>query len=246
MNNINDSYFHGYYKDIWKEIIPKELTVKEVDFIQQYFNLQPNCKVLDIMCGYGRHAIPLAEKGIAVTGVDNLTEYVSELSQIATERSLPITAFQSDIVEFKSFDSFDLAIWMGNSLNFFQANDIKIILQNVFSQLKVGGHLLIHSWSISEIVTKQFVSKGWNYVNGMKLLTDSKFLFHPTRIETETIIIDIDGKSESKLAIDYIFSLSELTDLLLSAGFTGLEYFSIPGKKQYSFGDTRIYITVTK
>ena len=63
MNNINDSYFDGYYKDIWRSIIPAELTRKEVDFIVSYFKLQPGNKVLDIMCGYGRHAIALAKKG---------------------------------------------------------------------------------------------------------------------------------------------------------------------------------------
>ena len=56
MSNINNTYFDGYYKEIWKAIIPDELTVKEVDFILPYFNLQPGSKVLDLMCGYGRHA----------------------------------------------------------------------------------------------------------------------------------------------------------------------------------------------
>ena len=34
----------------------------------QYFNLQPESKVLDLMCGYGRHAIALAKKGIRSHG----------------------------------------------------------------------------------------------------------------------------------------------------------------------------------
>ncbi len=79
MSNINDTYFDGYYKDIWRSIIPEELTVKEVDFMQQYFNLDTGSKVLDLMCGYGRHAIALAKKGIPVTAVDILDEYIDEI-----------------------------------------------------------------------------------------------------------------------------------------------------------------------
>ena len=33
MGNINDTYFDGHYKEIWKTIIPAELTGKEIDFI---------------------------------------------------------------------------------------------------------------------------------------------------------------------------------------------------------------------
>ena len=76
MENVNNTYFDGYYKEIWRSYIPPELTVKETDFMIRHFNLQPGNKVLDIMCGYGRHAIALAEKGISVTAVDNLSEYI--------------------------------------------------------------------------------------------------------------------------------------------------------------------------
>ena len=83
MENINNSYFDGYYKDIWRTLIPSELTVKETDFMLQYFSLQPGNKVLDLMCGYGRHAISLAEKGIEITAVDNLDEYITEINEVA-------------------------------------------------------------------------------------------------------------------------------------------------------------------
>ena len=49
----------------------------------QYFNLQPGSKVLDLMCGYGRHAIALAKKGIEVTAIDNLEEYINEIKDTA-------------------------------------------------------------------------------------------------------------------------------------------------------------------
>lgn len=41
MSNINDTYFDGHYKEIWRTIIPDELTVKETDFILNYFTLEP-------------------------------------------------------------------------------------------------------------------------------------------------------------------------------------------------------------
>ena len=79
--NVNNSFFDGQYKEIWRAFIPEELTRRELDFIVQYFNLNPEHKVLDIMCGYGRHAIGLARRGINVAAVDNLREYIEEIQQ---------------------------------------------------------------------------------------------------------------------------------------------------------------------
>lgn len=244
--NINNSYFDGYYKEIWRAIIPDELTAKEVDFMLQYFNLKPGDKVLDMMCGYGRHAIGLARKGVAVTAVDNLPDYISEIKQMAKQQNLPVDAVKADVIQYQADAVFDLAICMGNSLNFFGAEDTQQLLSNISSHLKPGGHFFINSWSIAEIAIKNFKGKAWEITNGMKYLTDSKFLFQPTRIETESIIIAPDGRSETKTAIDYIFSIAEMEAMLNKAGLILKEVYSIPGKKKFTLGEPRAYIVAEK
>ena len=127
MSNINDTFFDGHYKEIWKTLIPDELTVKEVDFMVPHFGLQPGSKVLDLMCGYGRHAIALAKKGIVVTAVDNLGDYIDEIKQVAEKDNLPLQAVKHDVITYPLDADFDLAICMGNSLNFFNASDLGTI-----------------------------------------------------------------------------------------------------------------------
>ena len=244
--NVNDVYFDGFYKDIWRSVIPKELTVKETEFILDYFHLQPGKKVLDMMCGYGRHALALAGKGIIVTAVDNLKDYIDEIKQIAENENLPLTAICDDVLEFKSGDQFDLAICMGNSLNFFNENDTEILLSKISSFLKPNGHLLIHTWSLAEIVQKKFIDKSSSKIGDYTFLTDSKYLLDPTRVETETTITAPDGTKESKTAIDYVFSEKEMESLLNRSGFNLKENFSIPRKKQFSIGDVRAYIIAEK
>ena len=246
MENINDSYFDGYYKEMWRTIIPEELTVREVDFIVPYFNLQPGNTVLDLMCGYGRHAIALAKKNIGVTAVDNLDSYIKEIKQVAQKEKLTINAVRSGAIEFKTDDTFDLVLCMGNSLNFFNASDTALILANISSSLKTGGNLLINTWSLAEIAIKQFKERNWTYVGDFKFLVESRYLFHPTRIETEHFIIAPDGKSESKSAIDYIFSIAEMESMLSKAGLAMKEIYSIPGKKKFTLGEPRAYIIAGK
>ena len=246
MSNINDTFFEGYYKEVWRSIIPDELTVKEIDFIISHFNLEPGSKVLDLMCGYGRHAIALAKKGMAVTAVDNLGDYTSEISKVSEKEQLPLKVMKADAITYQPDDEFDLIICMGNSLNFFNAEETTKIFDKIVSVLKPGGHLLINSWSLAEIVIKNFQQKSWSTVAGMKSLADSKFLFHPTRIETEWTFIDAAGKTENKTGVDYIYSINEMETMLNQAGLVLKEVYSIPGKKKFSLGEPRAYLVAEK
>ncbi|MBA3284745.1 MAG: hypothetical protein H0U27_06770, partial [Nitrosopumilus sp.] len=75
-SNINDSFFDGVYKKVWKKMMPVALTGVEIEFIIEICDLKEMDKVLDLMCGHGRHAIGLAEKGYQVKAVDNQPEYI--------------------------------------------------------------------------------------------------------------------------------------------------------------------------
>ena len=246
MGNINDTYFNGEYKEIWRTLIPDELTVKEIDFMLPYFNLQPGSKVLDLMCGYGRHAIALARKGISVVAVDNLGDYTNEIAETSDKEQLPLKVITADVISYKMDDEFDLAMCMGNSLNFFNAEDTTKLLSNISAHLKPGGHLLINSWSLAEIAFKNFTPKGWSKVGDLKFLTDSKLLFHPTRMETDSTIIFPGGETEAKTGIDYIFSINEMEAMLKVAGLTLKEVYSIPGRKKFTLGEPRAYLVAAK
>jgi SAM-dependent methyltransferase len=246
MANINDHFFDGYYKEIWKSLIPAELTAKEIDFMLSYFNLGHSNNVLDLMCGYGRHALGLGRKGVNVTAIDNLDSYIKEVCETIELEQLPVKAIRADVLEFKTNEKYDLAICMGNSLNFFDEKDTRTLLKHVSKQLNPDGHLLINSWSLLEIAVKNFREKSWSQVGEQKFLTDSKFLFHPTRIEVESLILFADGTTESKTGIDYLFSINEIENMLTGSGFTLKEVFSIPGKKKFTVNEPRAYIVAVK
>lgn len=242
MENINNSYFDGYYKDIWKSIVPAELTIRESDFIQRYFDLRHDERVLDLMCGYGRHAIELGKKGMKVTAVDNLQSYIAEIEKVAAEENLPIDAIQSDIAKFEPDGLYKLALCMGNSLCFFNRNDTNAILKMINRHLGPGGHFLINTWMLAEIAFNDFRDKSWSKVGDLKYITESKYLLQPSRIETEHLIIGPKGEMETKKAVDYIYSISETENMLNEGGFDLVDVYSIPGKKKFTLGDPRAYI----
>jgi SAM-dependent methyltransferase len=65
-----ESFFGPDYFEIYRDAFPAEATTADVDGIVSRLGLGAGARVLDLACGHGRHAIPLAERGHAVTGFD--------------------------------------------------------------------------------------------------------------------------------------------------------------------------------
>src|SRR4030095_8474216 len=244
--NVNNSFFDGHYKDIWRHIFPEKTTLAEVDFIVEEAKLKLGQHVLDVMCGYGRHSLELANRGINVTAIDNLPDYINEIKEKAATKNLPIECICTDILEMQVDQEFDAVICMGNSLQFFSEEDSIRILSNISAHLKPGGKFFINTWSLAEIAVKNFKEKSWSRIGELLFLTESKFLFHPARIETASIIITDKGDREEKTGIDFIFSISELESMLNKTGFQLKEIYSIPGKKKFTVGEPRAYIVSEK
>jgi hypothetical protein len=93
---------------------------------------------------------------------------------------------------------------------------------------------------------KNYKDKSWSKINNLLFLSESKFLLRPARIETTSIIITDKGEREEKPGVDYIFSIGELEAMLNKTGFILNEIYSIPGKKQFSFGEPRAYLVAER
>ncbi|HMR90892.1 MAG TPA: methyltransferase domain-containing protein [Chitinophagaceae bacterium] len=246
MVNVNDTFFEGQYKEIWRAVTPAQLTDKEVAFLISYFDLKPGSRVLDFMCGYGRHALGLARQGVWVTAVDNLADYISEIEKTAAEEQLPVKAVQASVTEFIPESDFDLVICMGNSLNFFDKGTLQSLLSRLAAAIRQGGALLIHTWSLTETVVKEFVPRSWAAFGDTKILTEARYLLRPARIESTTTIISPEGIIETREGVDYIFSLAEMEDMLQDAGFFLKAAYTVPGRKEFEPGDSRAYLIAQK
>ena len=135
---------------------------------------------------------------------------------------------------------------MGNSLAFFNAETILSILDKIAACLKQNGILLINSWMIGEIAAKNFQERSWHYIDEYKFIQESKYLFHPTRIETDYTILAPTGEIENLKGVDYIFSFAELETMLNKAGFKMEEVYSTPRKRKFRFGEPRAYVVARK
>lgn len=245
--NINDTFFNATYQEVWRKLIPAGLSEAECDFIVDAANLQPGDRVLDLMCGYGRHALELARRGYPVTAVDNSVAYTDEIARTANLESLPVDAQAASVLRMNLTGEYKAAICMGNSFAFFDRADAGALLAKIAAHLHPEGLLLINSWMIAEIAIRHFREKDWYEVDGYKYLLDYRFRFQPSRIESEHTLVGADGTVEVIKGVDYIFTLAELETMLNEAGLTTTGLYNAPRRQRpFKMGDSRIYITAGK
>jgi SAM-dependent methyltransferase len=103
--------------------------------------------ILDLGCGTGNHAIRLAQRGYAVTGVDRSEEMLVIARQKAQDNDLNCTFIQSDIRTFRSEQKFDVIIMMFAVLGYLTENeDIQKALDTARDQLNPGGLFICDLW----------------------------------------------------------------------------------------------------
>ncbi len=111
MSTAYDKYYQN--PDYFGEAYPELL-----NYFKKY---DGQGKVLDMGCGQGRDAIPLARMGFEVIGLDSSKVGVEQVNECAVAEGLKLKAYKADIYEFKDFESFDFVLY--NSMFHFEAND---------------------------------------------------------------------------------------------------------------------------
>ena len=82
-------------------------TEQEVTFLLDALELEPGMRVLDVGCGPGRHALALAQHGIAVVGIDISQRFID----LAEEAAVPGATFLRADARAMAFDAeFDAAL----------------------------------------------------------------------------------------------------------------------------------------
>lgn len=100
----------------------------------------PGANILDLACGTGRYAIPLARRGFQVTALDLTPAYLQEGQKKAEAENLSIRWVQGDMRDIPFQDEFDAVINIFTSFGFFEEEgDHWKTLKGVVRALKPGG-----------------------------------------------------------------------------------------------------------
>lgn len=149
LDNQNFSYFatlkpmYHELSNIYMDLIAND-TKKEIDFLYQIYikyNNHQSKKVVDFCCGVGRHVYGLSKKGFKVVGVDISKDQI----QIAKQKHFnEFTRYYiGDSKNIKLKETFDMAVCMWTTYNYFKEEELKDFFDNIYIHLNENGILIL-------------------------------------------------------------------------------------------------------
>src|SRR6266542_3005848 len=114
-----EAAFDEDYLYFYEELLTPERTAAEVDLVWKLLELEPGLELLDLACGHGRIANPLAERGVRVTGLD-ATPFFLELARAdAAERGVEVEYVEGDMRSIPWSGRFDRVLNWFTSFGYF-------------------------------------------------------------------------------------------------------------------------------
>jgi len=131
-----DDYLYFY-----SDSLTDERSDRDVASIVSLLNLRPPMKILDLACGFGRHANRLAALGYSVTGIDQSADFLDIARKHASEMGVDVNYLQADMRRIEIVKEFDSVIMMFTTFGYFSDDDNFRVLKNIARALKPGGTL---------------------------------------------------------------------------------------------------------
>ena len=212
-----------YDSRLYLELYQEEDTIAaeaEIADIVPALKISPPLAILDCPCGYGRHALPLAERGFDVAGADLSALMISEARKLAQERGVSADMRVSDARALPFADAtFDLTLNMFLSLGYF---DVEAENQRMLDELvrvtKPGGKILIDQWN-REYEIKIFGTERQEVTKaGVRIMKEWRFDALAGRIWWRNTAHFPDGRAESWEHSIRAYTIHELKLMIESAG----------------------------
>lgn len=245
MKRWYENFFCGMALDFWNEVVPREQTRREIRLIEELLEMRKGDSLLDLLCGPGRLAVPLAKNGFKVTGVDLSEDSIAELKRSAAEERLPIQAIEGNILRLHLRCTFDGAICFGNSFAYFDWDEMRLFLNKVSGCLKGGGKFLIHSGMFAESLLPNFEERDSLCAGGITLLLNHRYRVDQGSVQTRYTFFR-NGEVEKKASIHWIYTVAEIKRLLRTSGFRVAGLYRSTDKSRYRLGDPEVYLAAEK
>lgn len=133
-----DAYFAGH-----------ALFEADTNILDGHFTVP--CRLVDLGCGAGRHAIRFARRGFEVVAVDLSRPMLETVRQKAADEALKVMTVQANLCRLGCLPAggFDLGLSMFSTLGMIRGRDArKRALREAFRVLRPGGRLALHAHNL--------------------------------------------------------------------------------------------------
>ena len=220
-------------------------TRAEVDFLVRRLRLPRGARILDVPCGYGRHAAALARRGYVVLGVDLSRAMIAEGRRRFSEG--PGLRFRrGDMRRIAFHEEFDAVVNLYTSFGYFRAAQNAQVLRRMAQALKPGGRLIVDH---RDPVYDATVPRRLWYRAGRRwfILEHRRFDRRTGIVDTTQLVLTAGRRSavQRRFRIQE-FSLTRWRRMLRRAGLRLLGAYAGYGGRRYRPGTTGRLIVVAE
>jgi SAM-dependent methyltransferase len=218
-----------WFEDIFDEdylrtlpFLTPQATQMEAQFVMDALAIAAGTQVLDVGCGYGRHAMELAARGYHVVGLDSSLPLLLRGADEAQRRGLTINFVHGDMRDMAFDAQFDGAYCLFSTFGYFDDETNKKTAQNICRALKPGARCVFEVLNRDYIIAELPLRVWWEG-DGCVVLEEVDFNYFSSRLISNRSVVFDDGRQlEQEISIRS-FALHELGKLLHSAGFRVVE-----------------------
>ena len=228
-----------YYR-IYKETL--KTAKKEADFIEKVLQLSKKARILDLGCGFGRHAIELAKRGFDVTATDISSDLLSIAKRNAKKAHVKIKFYQKDIRKIDFRNRFDAVIMMLNTFGLLSDEGNEKIIKNISRALKKGGKAVI------DLRNPERLKKGNLYgkveqIGKLKVYTEINRCPSRKRIMVKRYFYR-GGERKEYVFVARLYNRSELKRLFSKNGLKALKFYGDFDGGEYNRGSSPRLIVI--
>jgi len=230
-------YFYG-------DMLTDERTEAEVTALVQILELTVPMTILDLACGFGRHANRLAALGHQVTGIDLMPGFLEIGRRNAAEKGVQVIYQQGDMRQLSFIEMFDRVMMLFTAFGYFDDEDNLLVLKNVARALKPGGSLVF------DIPNRDVILNGFlPYIvteKDQNLMIDRNTFDSATgRLYNRRIIIRDDVRKDKPFFVR-IYNPTEISDVLDRAGLGVYKMYGGWDGQQISTDSRRMVVVARK
>ncbi|WP_367129178.1 cyclopropane-fatty-acyl-phospholipid synthase family protein [Saccharothrix sp. HUAS TT1] len=237
-------FFTELPNEFWRRAVPPEVTVAEIDFVEERLGLAPGSRVLDVPCGSGRHSLELARRGHRATGVDLSAEAIGHARRAAA--GLDVEFVHADMRDIPQGNGFDAVVCLGNSFGYLELDGLREFAAALGGAVRPGGGLVVDFASAAESVLPGYRAEPRTMRTGdITVLATSEYDVAGSRMLSHYRFTR--GEEElDTTAIHHVYTVAQIVDLLSGNGFTDIGLFAGPDGEPYGIGSGRLLLTARR
>lgn len=240
-----DTYFDELYLRMFETVLTPERTAQEVAGIMILLGLRPGARILDLCCGQGRHAVPLARAGYRVTGLDRSPYLLAQAQAEAERAGTRVEWVLGDMRQLPWKGQFDACINMFTAFGYFEDDEEnQQVLNEVSHVLRPGGKLLLDT-SNRDYYLLQMLPTGWRRHGDAVVLEESDFDPITCRFTMTFTWVD-DGRQESLTHSVRHYTVPELAGMLQAAGLSTLAIYGDFDGAEFNLFSKRLIVLARK